>query len=46
MPINPDQAIAAELPAAEFCWTSSDIQLHQLGLARAAIRWARANFAT
>ena len=32
MPINVDEALAAELPPAEFSWTSSDIQLYHLGL--------------
>lgn len=32
MPINLDEAIGAELPPAEFSWTSSDIQLYHLGL--------------
>lgn len=33
MPINLDEALGAELPpAAEFSWTSSDIQLYHLGL--------------
>ena len=32
MPINLDEALGAELPAAEFSWSSSDIQLYHLGL--------------
>ena len=32
MPINLDEALGAELEPAEFSWTSSDIQLYQLGL--------------
>ena len=32
MPIDPDIARAAQLPAAKFSWTSSDIQLYHLGL--------------
>ena len=32
MPIDVDVALAAELPAAEFSWSSSDVQLYQLGL--------------
>ena len=32
MPINVDEALAAQLPAAEFSWTSSDVQLYHLGL--------------
>src|SRR6201991_54511 len=32
MPIDVDVALAAELPPAEFSWTSSDIQLYHLGL--------------
>jgi acyl dehydratase len=32
MPINLDEALGAELPPAEFSWTSSDIQLYHLGL--------------
>ena len=32
MPINLDEALGAELEAAEFSWTSSDIQLYHLGL--------------
>jgi len=32
MPINVDEALAAELEPAEFSWTSSDIQLYHLGL--------------
>ena len=32
MPINLDEALGAELPAAEFSWTSSDVQLYHLGL--------------
>ncbi|KUI05857.1 MaoC family dehydratase [Mycobacterium sp. IS-3022] len=36
MPINLDEALGAELPAAEFSWTSSDIQLYHLGLGAGA----------
>ncbi|KUI32994.1 3-alpha,7-alpha,12-alpha-trihydroxy-5-beta-cholest-24-enoyl-CoA hydratase [Mycobacterium sp. IS-1742] len=32
MPINVDEALGAELPPAEFSWTSSDVQLYHLGL--------------
>ncbi|MEE2032612.1 MaoC/PaaZ C-terminal domain-containing protein [Rhodococcus chondri] len=32
MPIDPSIAIGAELPAQEFSWTSSDVQLYNLGL--------------
>ncbi|MDT5387891.1 MAG: hypothetical protein QOE04_1532, partial [Mycobacterium sp.] len=32
MPIDIDVALAAELPADEFSWTSSDVQLYHLGL--------------
>lgn len=32
MPINLDEALGAELPPAEFSWTSSDVQLYHLGL--------------
>jgi acyl dehydratase len=32
VPINVDQALAAELEPAEFSWTSSDIQLYHLAL--------------
>jgi len=32
VPIDLDVALAAELPPAEFSWTSSDVQLYQLGL--------------
>jgi acyl dehydratase len=32
VPIDPDIARAAQLPAAKFSWTSSDIQLYHLGL--------------
>ncbi|WP_319454958.1 MULTISPECIES: MaoC/PaaZ C-terminal domain-containing protein [unclassified Mycobacterium] len=32
MPINLDEALSAELPPDEFSWTSSDVQLYQLGL--------------
>ena len=32
MPINLDEALGAELPPAEFSWTSGDIQLYHLGL--------------
>jgi acyl dehydratase len=36
MPINLDEAIGAELPPAEFSWSSSDIQLYHLGLGAGA----------
>ncbi len=36
MPINLDEALGAELPPAEFSWTSSDIQLYHLGLGAGA----------
>jgi acyl dehydratase len=32
MPIDLDVALGAELPPAEFSWTSSDVQLYHLGL--------------
>lgn len=32
MPIDPAVALGAELPAQEFSWTSSDVQLYNLGL--------------
>ncbi|HLN76385.1 MAG TPA: 3-alpha,7-alpha,12-alpha-trihydroxy-5-beta-cholest-24-enoyl-CoA hydratase, partial [Nocardioidaceae bacterium] len=32
MPIDPDQAIGAELPAQEFAWTASDVLLYHLGV--------------
>jgi len=32
VPIDLEVALAAELPPAEFSWTSSDVQLYQLGL--------------
>lgn len=32
MPIDLDEALGAELPAAEFSWSSGDIQLYHLGL--------------
>ncbi|MGV0601349.1 3-alpha,7-alpha,12-alpha-trihydroxy-5-beta-cholest-24-enoyl-CoA hydratase, partial [Mycolicibacterium pulveris] len=32
MPINLDDALGAELPAAEFSWSSSDVQLYHLAL--------------
>lgn len=32
MPIDLDTALGAELPATEFSWTSSDVQLYHLGL--------------
>lgn len=32
MPINPDIALGAELPAQEFSWTSSDVLLYHLAL--------------
>jgi hypothetical protein len=32
MPINLDEALGAELPPAEFSWTSNDVQLYHLGL--------------
>ena len=46
MPINLDEAIGAELPPAEFSWTSSDIQLYHLGLGAVRIRWTSGNCAT
>ena len=36
MPIDLDEALGAELPPAEFSWTSSDIQLYHLGLGAGA----------
>jgi acyl dehydratase len=36
MPINLDEAIGAELDPVEFSWTSSDVQLYQLGLGAGA----------
>ena len=36
MPIDVDVALAAELPPAEFSWTSNDIQLYHLGLGAGA----------
>ena len=36
MPINLDEAIGAELPAVEFSWSSSDVQLYHLGLGAGA----------
>src|ERR1700754_1242404 len=36
MPINLDEAIGAELPSAEFSWSSSDVQLYHLGLGAGA----------
>jgi acyl dehydratase len=36
MPIDLDVALGAELPPAEFSWTSSDIQLYHLGLGAGA----------
>lgn len=32
MPIDPSIALGAELPAQEFSWTSSDVQLYHLGV--------------
>ncbi|GAA4819788.1 MaoC/PaaZ C-terminal domain-containing protein [Tomitella cavernea] len=32
MPIDPNIAVGAELPAREFSWTSSDVQLYHLGV--------------
>ncbi|GAA4490239.1 MaoC/PaaZ C-terminal domain-containing protein [Rhodococcus olei] len=32
MPIDPGVAIGAELPAQEFTWTASDVQLYHLGI--------------
>jgi acyl dehydratase len=32
VPIDPDQAIGAELPAREFAWTGSDVLLYHLGV--------------
>jgi acyl dehydratase len=36
MPIDVDVALAADLPPAEFSWTSNDIQLYHLGLGAGA----------
>ena len=36
MPIDLDEAIGAELPAVEFSWSSSDVQLYHLGLGAGA----------
>ena len=36
MPIDLDVALGAELPPAEFSWTSSDVQLYHLGLGAGA----------
>jgi acyl dehydratase len=36
VPINLDEAIGAELPAVEFSWSSSDVQLYHLGLGAGA----------
>jgi acyl dehydratase len=36
VPIDVDLALAAELPPAEFSWTSNDIQLYHLGLGAGA----------
>jgi acyl dehydratase len=36
VPINLDEAIGAELPAVEFSWRSSDVQLYHLGLGAGA----------
>ena len=36
MPIDLDEAIGAELPAVEFAWSSSDVQLYHLGLGAGA----------
>jgi acyl dehydratase len=38
MPIDPKVALGAELPAQEFAWTPSDVQLYHLGLSAGA-RW-------
>jgi len=38
MPIDPKVALGAELPAQEFAWTPSDVQLYHLGLS-AGTRW-------
>ncbi|WP_040794218.1 MaoC family dehydratase [Nocardia higoensis] len=38
MPIDPSVALGAELPAREFAWTPSDVQLYHLGLGAGA-RW-------
>jgi hypothetical protein len=46
MPINPDVALNATLDPIEFSWSSSDIQLYHLGLARAQIRWMPVSCAT
>jgi acyl dehydratase len=36
MPIDPSLAIGAELPAVEFSWSSTDVQLYHLGLGAGA----------
>ncbi|ANW62718.1 3-alpha,7-alpha,12-alpha-trihydroxy-5-beta-cholest-24-enoyl-CoA hydratase [Mycobacterium sp. djl-10] len=36
MPIDVDVALSAQLPPAEFSWTSSDVQLYHLGLGAGA----------
>ncbi|MDG3011454.1 3-alpha,7-alpha,12-alpha-trihydroxy-5-beta-cholest-24-enoyl-CoA hydratase [Rhodococcus sp. D2-41] len=36
MPIDPSVAIGAQLPAQEFSWTSSDVQLYHLGIGAGA----------
>lgn len=36
MPIDVDEALGAELPAVEFSWSSSDVQLYHLGLGAGA----------
>ncbi|MFF0282190.1 MaoC/PaaZ C-terminal domain-containing protein [Rhodococcus aetherivorans] len=36
MPIDPAVALGAELPAQEFAWSSSDVQLYHLGLGAGA----------
>lgn len=38
MPIDLDRALGAELPAREFAWTPSDVQIYHLGLG-AGHRW-------
>ncbi|MBB5913282.1 acyl dehydratase [Nocardia transvalensis] len=38
MPIDPKVALGAALPAQEFAWTASDVQLYHLGLGAGA-RW-------
>ncbi|MCO1578768.1 MaoC family dehydratase N-terminal domain-containing protein [Crossiella sp. SN42] len=40
MPIDPDRAIGAELPPAEFSWTESDVLLYHLALGATELRYA------